>query len=919
MFKWFKRKKDDHKPNIKIDIDSALKIAEKIDNDYWRSWALRDIAEEVAKTGDLDKALEIAEKIDDKKNRSWALRDIAKEVAKTGDLDKALEILDKAVESAEKIDNDYRRSWTLAYIAKEVAKIGDLDKALEIFDKALEIAEKIDGSLSRSDALKEIAEGIAEVFVIRTLRSKAEELEEIGDLEKAIEIYEKIGDHKKVEELKREKLIKELSEKFDNLEELTIEQLQEIKNKVELAEKVKELIDKYPHLSKDIKGEIERFESGDFSVDIQKLIEKLQHKIDKYEKIKKIESRIRTFNEVRFPEKIYITIKEFKEGKYDVNVEALSKLVDETINKYERAKSEIENLKKETETLGLELEDLKEPIKLLENGDYENCLKTIENIKAKLEKAKNFVQNIKSKIESAKDVTIPKHLTEINVKTVEELEEIAKELDIVLNSKPKIKVEVLNKTITASWNPLKIKITNESYAHAYDLTVSLSDELKVKPIKPITVKGLQTTTIEIPVKPKDFGRIPLEITVRCRDGKGEEFEEVFSPVWVDVVIQENQPKDREISPAEFTPKPTTPKTFPPELEENYIEVEFIGRGGFARVFKAKRKDGKVVAVKIPISLDPATGKSFLRELMNWTKLNHDNIIKIYDYNILPIPHFEMELCDQSLAELPKPMEIEKATWMIFNVAEGLKYSHRQGIIHRDLKPQNIMLKDGIPKITDWGLSKVVAESTSTSVAAFTPYYAAPEQISKKFGDKNDPRVDIWQLGVIFYELITGELPFKGDDTAEILSNIIMTEPIPPSQLNPEAKEVEPIIMKCLQKEQSKRYRSVEELQQDLAKILNISYKESLKLSVSEKNLNKSAYYCGELLLINLKIKDLVSAYKFASDLINYADEELKEPIVKLCDELKFWLDRDFAENVIEELIRKAEVIVHKIRVGFKLI
>jgi len=104
----------------------------------------------------------------------------------------------------------------------------------------------------------------------------------------------------------------------------------------------------------------------------------------------------------------------------------------------------------------------------------------------------------------------------------------------------------------------------------------------------------------------------------------------------------------------------------------------------------------------------------------------------------------MELCDQSLANLPKPMDVDKAAWIIFNIAEGLKYAHSKGIIHRDLKPQNILLKDGIPKISDWGLSKVLAESSSaTATKAFTPLYAAPEQIK---GEDKDERTDIWQLG-----------------------------------------------------------------------------------------------------------------------------------------------------------------------------
>ena len=148
------------------------------------------------------------------------------------------------------------------------------------------------------------------------------------------------------------------------------------------------------------------------------------------------------------------------------------------------------------------------------------------------------------------------------------------------------------------------------------------------------------------------------------------------------------------------------RTLPPEITEKYRESEFLGKGGFARVFKAKRRDGVFVAVKVPIDLDESTGKSFIAEMQNWTKFNHPNIVKIYDYNIMPFPYFEEELCDNSLDRLNKPMDCAKAAWIIFNVCEGLEYAHSRKVIHRDLKPQNILLKNGIPKISDWGLSRI---------------------------------------------------------------------------------------------------------------------------------------------------------------------------------------------------------------------
>jgi len=315
-----------------------------------------------------------------------------------------------------------------------------------------------------------------------------------------------------------------------------------------------------------------------------------------------------------------------------------------------------------------------------------------------------------------------------------------------------------------------------------------------------------------------------------------------------------------------------------------------------------------VAVKIPISLDPAVGKSFIRELMNWTKLDHTNIVKVYDYNILPIPYFEMELCDCSLADIPKPMAVEDAAWIMFNVAEGLKHAHRQGVVHRDLKPQNIMIKEGIPKVSDWGLSRIVGGSTS-SAASFTPLYAAPEQISNKFGDRNDPKVDVWQLGVVFYELVTGRPPFEGEDVVEIGMAICTQQPTPPSEINPEAKEVEDVITGCLEKYQRDRC-TLEEFQRRLADYLGVKYSESLM----SRDVRRSAYYCGELVVVNMKVGDIVNAYKYASDLLNYANGEVRSIVKELCEGLKERIEAGI--GIEEELIKKAEVICHKVRLGF---
>jgi serine/threonine protein kinase len=150
------------------------------------------------------------------------------------------------------------------------------------------------------------------------------------------------------------------------------------------------------------------------------------------------------------------------------------------------------------------------------------------------------------------------------------------------------------------------------------------------------------------------------------------------------------------------------------------------------------------------------------------------------------------------------------------VAKGLQYAHNRHIIHGDVKFSNILIKDGTYKISDWGLSKLKTEE-SLSLSGATPSYAAPEQISRDFG-KADERTDIYQLGTVFYALLTGKLPFKGD-VFQIYTSTLTKKPVPPVKINANARPVNDIIMKCLNKNKEDRYASMEELIEDLKEFM----------------------------------------------------------------------------------------------------
>jgi parallel beta-helix repeat protein len=253
--------------------------------------------------------------------------------------------------------------------------------------------------------------------------------------------------------------------------------------------------------------------------------------------------------------------------------------------------------------------------------------------------------------------------------------------------------------------------------------------------------------------------------------------------------------------------------FPRELENKYTDISFVGRGGIAWVFSAYRKtDGIRVAVKIPISFDEVTGKCFLNEIAAWETLRHENIVEVSAVNILPVPYVEMEFVPNSLEAQRKPLPVWKAVHLISGIAEGLRYAHEHGFIHRDIKPHNVLLtEDLVPKITDWGMSKVLAADVKkSSVAGFSLSYAAPEQVSPSEFGRTDERTDIYQLGVVFYELVTGSIPFGGESIVEVGNAILRETPIAPSEYNPDAEAVEKIILKCLAKNPQDRYQSATE-------------------------------------------------------------------------------------------------------------
>ncbi|MDD1775110.1 MAG: protein kinase, partial [Methanobacterium sp.] len=159
-----------------------------------------------------------------------------------------------------------------------------------------------------------------------------------------------------------------------------------------------------------------------------------------------------------------------------------------------------------------------------------------------------------------------------------------------------------------------------------------------------------------------------------------------------------------------------------EFRAIYTDLDYLGEGGFGRVFKAVNKEGQKVAIKIPKTFDKRSERTFISEVSNWSHLDHPNIVKLYDFKILPIPYIETEYCEDHLEKEMKPLK--EAVSIIYEVAKGLEYAHNKHIIHGDIKFSNILVKDGVYKISDWGLSKLKTDE-SLSLSGATPSYAAP--------------------------------------------------------------------------------------------------------------------------------------------------------------------------------------------------
>lgn len=315
------------------------------------------------------------------------------------------------------------------------------------------------------------------------------------------------------------------------------------------------------------------------------------------------------------------------------------------------------------------------------------------------------------------------------------------------------------------------------------------------------------------------------------------------------------------------------------IADRYEIIGKIGAGGMSDVYKAKDLTlGRFVAIKVlkpEFSEDLNFVTKFRTEAQSAAGLEHPNIVNIYDVGSEKGMHYiVMEYVEgitlKTYIEKKGQLSFKEAVSIAIQVGRGIEAAHSKGIIHRDIKPQNIIIStEGKVKVTDFGIARAASSNTISSDVMGSVHYSSPEQARNGFVDGKS---DIYSLGIVMYEMVTGRVPFDGDTTVAVAIQHLQEEIVPPSAYAPNLPiSMEKIILKCTQKNPDRRYESMTALLTDLRKAL-VSPNEDFVVMVPATNQDKTRII-GEDDLKQIK-EEADSLYLKADQAVHARAEEM---------------------------------------------
>jgi serine/threonine-protein kinase len=265
---------------------------------------------------------------------------------------------------------------------------------------------------------------------------------------------------------------------------------------------------------------------------------------------------------------------------------------------------------------------------------------------------------------------------------------------------------------------------------------------------------------------------------------------------------------------------------PGDLLDHYRIDGLVARSGMASIFRGTDvRDGQAVAIKIPhaeMEADPVLWDRFKREEEIGKKLSHPGVVRVLNDEERSRRYMVLEWVDgrllRQILNEQKKLPPERAIRITLALCKALDYIHSQGVVHRDLKPENIMVgPDDQVKLIDFGIAANAGSRRLTfaklTEAMGTPDYISPEQVK---GKRGDARSDIYSLGVMFYEMLSGKVPFTGPNPFVIMNERLLNHPIPPREVNPEiSPQLQEIIYRALERDPNKRYPNAREFALDL--------------------------------------------------------------------------------------------------------